>query len=172
MFEQRPMDDDLTPAQKNYAKDEKRIRTQKAALLDLLLDGRWHPNYQLAEVGGLSFNSYLYKLRLDGWEIESRLLRRGVWEQKLVGRNGNPRPREGLSGPQKQVANDFTLAVRKVYGDEGLSRVRQHLSPWLGDSLELESGARMTNADLAECSSFDSRSSVSERGDALRGLRR
>jgi len=54
----------LTEAQKNYPNDQKRIRTQKAALLDLLHDRKWHPNYQLAEVGGLSFNSYLYQLRL------------------------------------------------------------------------------------------------------------
>lgn len=133
-----PNDDELTEAQKNYSSDQERMRTQKAALLDLLQDRQWHPNYELAEVGGLSFNSYLYQLRLAGWEIESRHVRRGVWEQRLIGRNGDPRAREGLSGPQKEVAHDFTLAVHKVYGDEGLRRIYQAISPWLSEKLELD----------------------------------
>jgi hypothetical protein len=124
----------LTEAQKNYRDDEKRIRTQKAALLDLLKDGNWHPNYQLCDIGGLSFNSYLYQLRLAGWEIESRPVRRGVWEQRLIGRGNARRSREGLSGPQQQVMDDFTLAVCKVYGAEGLRRIRAELSPWLASA--------------------------------------
>jgi hypothetical protein len=128
--------DGLTEAQKNYPTDQKRIRTQKAALLDLLQDRKWHPNYQLAEVGGLSFNSYLYHLRLDGWVIESRPVRGGVWEQKLVGR-GNPPPRQELSRPQQRVLDDFALAVQKVYGAQGLERVRGQLSPWLNSAPQL-----------------------------------
>ena len=78
--------DGLTEAQKNYPNDQKRIRTRKAALLNLLQDGNWHPNYELMEVGGLSFNSYLYQLRNAGWDIQSRRLHGGVWEQQLVGK--------------------------------------------------------------------------------------
>jgi hypothetical protein len=136
MSNQTPHDDGLTEAQKNYPTDQKRIRTQKAALLDLLQDRKWHPNYQLADVGGLSFNSYLYQLRLDGWIIESRLVRRGVWEQKLIGRGNPRRSRDGLSGPQQRVLEDFALAVRKVYGDEGWNRIIGELSPWLLDAVE------------------------------------
>src|ERR1700694_636993 len=97
----------LTDAQKNYDNDRVRIRTRKAALLALLQDGHWHANYELAVVGGLSFNSYLYQLRLVGWEIRSRRIRGGVWEQKLLGRGGVVRSRDGLSGPQKQVVDEI-----------------------------------------------------------------
>jgi hypothetical protein len=121
----------LSDAQKNYEHDQARIRTRKAALLALLQDRDWHPNYELADVGGLSFNSYLYQLRLAGWEIVSRRIRGGVWEQRLTGREETPRRRDRLSGPQQQVADEFAVAVQKAYGEEGLNRIRQELSPWL-----------------------------------------
>jgi hypothetical protein len=121
----------LTEAQKNYDNDRKRIRSRKAALLDLLQDRNWHQNYELARVGGLSFNSYLYQLRNDGWEIRSRLRRGGIWEQKLDGRTAARRSRDGLSGPQEYVRDEFELAIQKVYGAQGLERVRDELSPWL-----------------------------------------
>jgi hypothetical protein len=127
--------DGLTEAQKNYDSDRVRIRTRKAALLALLRDRNWHPNYELADVGGLSFNSYLYQLRLAGWEIVSRRIRGGVWEQRLIGRGTVLRSRDGLSGPQQQVADEFTAAVQKVYGREGLNRIRRELSPRLSDSV-------------------------------------
>jgi hypothetical protein len=129
----------LTEAQRNYRHDEKRIRSRKAALLDLLLDRKWHPNWRCAEVGGLSFNSYLYQLRQAGWEIESRHVRGGVWEQRLIGKRDTPSlSRDGLSRPQRRVVDDLTLAVRKVYGDDGLERIREVLSPWLTDALSTE----------------------------------
>jgi hypothetical protein len=122
----------LTEAQKNYRHDKQRIRSNKAALLDLLEDRNWHPNYELARVGGLSFNSYLYQLRLRGWQIESRRVYGGVWEQRLVGKRGAPSPaRGGLSGAQQRVVHEFELAVQKVYGAQGLERVRDELSAWL-----------------------------------------
>jgi hypothetical protein len=125
-------DKPLTEAQKNYENDRKRIRSNKAALLDLLKDRNWHPNYELATVGGLSFNSYLYQLRLAGWEIESRRVYRGLWEQRLVGKHGSPSlVRDGLSGPQQHVMDEFELAVQKVYGAQGLERVRDELAAWL-----------------------------------------
>jgi len=122
--------DGLTEAQKNYQSDRARLRTRKMALLELLQDGKWHPNYELATVGGLSFNSYLYQLRNAGWQIESRRIRGGVWEQRLIGRD-NPRPRPGLSRPQQQVADEFSVAVRKIYGEDGWRRIRYQLSPWI-----------------------------------------
>jgi hypothetical protein len=127
-------DNGLTAAQKNYEHDRGRLRTRKAALLALLKDGHWHPNYELADVGGLSFNSYLYQLRLAGWEIVSRRKRGGVWEQRLIGRGTVLRSRDGLSGPQRQVADEFAVAVQKAYGEEGLTRICRELPPWLSDS--------------------------------------
>src|SRR5215204_7657288 len=119
MTNQSTPDDGLTEAQQTYSNDLPRIRTRKAALLALLQDGNWHPNHELANVGGLSFNSYLYQLRLAGWEIVSRRIRGGVWEQKLIGRSTVLRSRSGLSGPQQQVADEYAVAVQKAYGEEG-----------------------------------------------------
>jgi|SRR5215203_4639142 len=131
MTNQSTPDDGLTEAQQTYSNDLPRIRTRKAALLALLQDGNWHPNHELANVGGLSFNSYLYQLRLSGWEIISRRIRGGVWEQRLIGKSKAPRPRAGLSGPQQRVIDDFMRAAHKAYGDEGVSRIHRELSPWL-----------------------------------------
>jgi hypothetical protein len=131
MTDQATADAPLTEAQKNYYSDRARLRSRKAALLDLLRDRDWHPNYELARVGGLSFNSYLYQLRNAGWDIRSRLRTGGVWEQKLVGRSTARRTRAGLSGPQKRVVDEFELAIQKVYGAQGLERIRRELSPWL-----------------------------------------
>jgi hypothetical protein len=85
MANQATTDAPLTEAQENYTSDRVRIRSRKAALLDLLRDRNWHPNYELARVGGLSFNSYLYQLRNAGWDIRSRLRKGGIWEQKFSG---------------------------------------------------------------------------------------
>src|SRR5438094_2118506 len=115
---QSTLNDGLTEAQMNYHSDRPRLRTRKRILLDLLSDGDWHPNYELVKVGGLSFNSYLYQLRNAGWQIQSRRIRGGVWEQRLIGK-GNPRRREGLSRPQHQVLNECAIAVRKLYGEDG-----------------------------------------------------
>jgi hypothetical protein len=127
---------DLTEAQQNYHSDRSRLRTRKIALFNLLRDGRWHPNYELVKVGGLSFNSYLYQLRNAGWQIESRRVRGGVWEQRLTGR-GSPRPRDGLSRPQLQVVGELEVAAHKVYGEEGWRRICRELSPWLLTALDI-----------------------------------
>jgi hypothetical protein len=125
----------LTEAQETYKHDRKRLRSNKAALLDLLQDRHWHPNYELARVGGLSFNSYLYQLRLSGWQIDSRRVYGGVWEQRLVGRRDRPSPaRDGLSKPQQRVVDEFELAVQKAYGAHGLELVRRELSPWVAST--------------------------------------
>jgi hypothetical protein len=120
---------ELSEAQQNYYNDRPRIRTRRAALLDLLKDGRWHSNYELVKVGGVSFNSYLYKLRNAGWQIESRRVRGGIWQQRLIGK-GEPRRREGLSRPQQRVADELALAVRKVYGEDGWKGIAKEFSPW------------------------------------------
>jgi hypothetical protein len=127
--------DNLTQAQKNYPNDRARIRTRKAALLALLQDGNWHPNYQLAEVGGLSFNSYLYQLRRAGWKIRSRPRRGGVWEQQLYGKGDPPFRKLRLTGPQRQVLDELATGIHKVFGDDGVKRVREELAPWLATSL-------------------------------------
>jgi hypothetical protein len=126
----------LTEAQRQYHGDRPRLQTRKEALLDLLRDGDWHPNYELVKTGGLSFNSYLYQLRNAGWQIESRRVGGGVWEQRLVGR-GSPRRRRGLSRPQQRVAEELAVAVQKTYGQEGWKRISRELSPWLLSALEI-----------------------------------
>jgi len=118
----------LTDAQINFAKDEGRVRTRRAALLELLLDGEWHPNYECSRVGGLSFHCSLYELRKEGWRIESRHARGGVWEYRLVGRQEETVTDSlSLSRPQRRVAEGLLIAVRKAYGSTGLDRVREHM---------------------------------------------
>ena len=56
----------LTEAQMGYYDDLARLRGKRGDLLELLFDGKHHPNYQLAEVGGLSFNCSIAALRREG----------------------------------------------------------------------------------------------------------
>lgn len=126
----------LTDAQLNFDRDRKRIRGRRRALLDLLWDGGWHPNYECARVGGVSFHCSLYTLRREGWNIESRHAIGGVWEYRLAGRT-SPRPsRQSLTRPQLRVARELLLAFRKEYGVAGLERVRVHIAPWLMKALD------------------------------------
>jgi hypothetical protein len=123
----------LTEAQKNHKYDRKRIRGRRAALLDLLSDCDWHRNYECAKVGGLSFNSHLYQLRKAGWDIRSRHVEGGVWEQRLFGKTDPSDQKPKLSGPQERVLREFALAIHKVYGDNGLKEIREHLPPMIAE---------------------------------------
>ena len=53
----------------------------------------------------------------------------GVWEQRLVGKGAPPERRPKLSGPQRNVADAYALAVTKIYGQSGLERLFEHLPP-------------------------------------------
>ena len=123
--------DDLTQSQQNHGRDKKRVQTRRAALLEFLMDGLWHPNYDCSRVGGLSFNCSLYALRKEGWDIESRHVKGGVWELRLRGKKPTTPLSQSLSGPQRRVANEFALAIKKAYGYSGSEQVEGHLSPWL-----------------------------------------
>ena len=76
----------LTDAKARYYDDLKRLRGRRGLLLDLLMDGKWHPNWECASVGGLSFNDSFYAFRREGWLIESRPKRGGRWEFRLHGK--------------------------------------------------------------------------------------
>jgi hypothetical protein len=158
MTERDPTKTELSTAQQNYYSDRPRIRTRRAALLDLLQDGQWHSNYELVKVGGLSFNSYLYKLRNAGWQIESRHIRGGEWQQRLVGKS-EPRRREGLSRPQQRVADELAFAVRKVYGEYGWKRIAREFSPWFLDAVRAE------YADVETKSPDDAKGTIEPQSD-------
>lgn len=125
---------DLTAAQLNYKTDRRRILSRKKALFNLFSDRNWHPNYECARVGGLSFQGSIFAFRNAGWIIESRPMKGGVWEYQLRGKSAQPRAAPALSRPQRRVADEFLLGVRKAYGDAGVERLRRHLSPWLKEA--------------------------------------
>ena len=127
---------DFTQAQQRYPTDKRRIRSRKEALLDFLSDGEWHPNYECARVGGISWHCSVYALRNEGWIIEPRPVKGGVWEYRLSGRGQDRLLALKLSNPQRRVADEFLLGVRKAYGDAGVERLREHLSPWLKDAIQ------------------------------------
>jgi hypothetical protein len=123
----------LAQAQRNYPNDKKRIRSRKEALLNFLSDGGWHPNYECARVGGISWHCSVYALRNEGWIIEPRPVKGGVWEYRLSGRSQHRLLAPKLSKPQRRVVDELLLGVRKAYGDAGIERLQEHLPPWLND---------------------------------------
>ena len=120
----------LTEAQILYHGDLARLRGQRGALLELLIDERWHPNYECAEVGGLSFQCSIYAFRKEGWIIESRPKRKGVWEYRLTGK-GDPSPHRPMSEPQVLVAGHYMHVIQTELGRSAAKKVRQALPEWM-----------------------------------------
>src|SRR5437588_12014862 len=118
-----------------FHRDRVRRLTKKQALYDLLSDHEWHANYRCAEVGGVSFQGSIYKLRNEGWRIESRHSRGGIWEYRLTGRAEPGDRSPSLSGPQSKVAHGLLDGVQKVFGKDGVARVVAALDPALASSV-------------------------------------
>ena len=119
----------LSEAQMCYYDDLARLRGKRGDLLELLLDELWHPNYRLAEVGGLSFNCSIAALRREGWLIESRPKSHGVWEYRLVGKGDPPPPK--MSRPQAVISEHYVDAIRRTLGGDALSVVKKELPEWM-----------------------------------------
>ena len=114
----------LTEAQVLYYDDLARLRGKRGDLLELLFDGLWHPNYDCAKVGGLSFNCSIAALRREGWLIESRPKGHGVWEYRLTGKGDPPSPK--MSRPQAVISDHYASAIHRTLGGEALSVWREH----------------------------------------------
>jgi hypothetical protein len=84
--------------------------------MELLLDGRWHPNHELARVAGLSFNDSIFALRREGWLIESCYVKGGTWEFRLVGKGDPPTGHKAMSRPQAVVAGHYMHVITKALG--------------------------------------------------------
>ena len=119
----------LTEAQMCYYDDLGRLRGKRGDLLELLLDEQWHPNHQLAEVGGLSFNCSTAALRREGWLIESRPKGHGVWEYRLLGKGDPPPPK--MSRPQAVISDHYADVIRETLGGDALSVVTKALPEWM-----------------------------------------
>lgn len=104
----------------------RRWRSNRAELRDLLSDGEWHKNYELAEAGGLSFHGSLYALRQQGWIIETKYIKRGLWEYRLVAK-GEPRPKPRMSEREARIARLYLLAAEESFGHEATERLRETL---------------------------------------------
>jgi hypothetical protein len=121
----------LTLAQALYYEDLARLRGQRGKLLELLTDEQWHPNYECAEVGGLSFNDSIFAFRQEGWIIESRPKRGGVWEFRLTGKGDPPEGHKPMSRPQAVVAGHYMHVIEKSLGVPTATEIREALPDWM-----------------------------------------
>ena len=121
----------LSEAQAFYYADLARLRGRRGALLELLLDGCWHPNHECAEVGGLSFNDSILAFRKEGWLIESRHVQRGRWEFRLVGKGEPPAGHKPMSRPQALVAQHYMHVITTKLGAHTAARIREALPGWM-----------------------------------------
>lgn len=125
------MNTSLTEAQHLYYQDLSRLRGQRGKLMELLLDGHWHANHELADVGGLSFNDSIFALRGEGWLIESRHKKGGTWEFRLVGKG---EPRQGhkeMSRPQRVVAGHYLHLISSILGQKAMRQILAELPEWM-----------------------------------------
>jgi hypothetical protein len=109
----------LTEAQALYYDYLKRLRGQRGTLLELLLDGEWHSNHKCASVGGLSFNDSIFAFRQEGWQIESRHVRGGRWEFRLLGKSAPTDGHKPMTRPQRLVATTYMTAIQQALGTRG-----------------------------------------------------
>ena len=122
---------ELTEAQALYYDDLKRLRGQRGALLELLLDGKWHANHECASIGGLSFNDSIFAFRQEGWIIESRHVRHGLWKFRLLGKAEPPSGHKPMTAPQRVVAGHFMHVITKELGDAAADALYQALPKWM-----------------------------------------
>jgi hypothetical protein len=122
---------ELTEAQALYYDDLKRLRGQRGALLELLLDGAWHANHECARVGGLSFNDSIFAFRQEGWIIESRHVRKGLWKFRLLGKAEPPVGHKPMTRPQRAVAGHVMYVIEKELGDAAVVTVQAALPKWM-----------------------------------------
>ena len=121
----------LTNAQLLYYQDLSRLRGQRGRLMELLLDGEWHPNHQLARVGGLSFNDSIFALRQEGWQIESRHRKGGTWEFRLTGKGEPPSGHKPMSRPQVVIAGHYMHVITATLGMSATRCIRNALPEWM-----------------------------------------
>ena len=123
----------LTEAQARYWEDEARQRGKRGELLELLLNGQWHPNYDCAAIT-LCFHSVIYALRREGWLIESRHKHGGTWEYRVVGKTEPPPATQRMSTSQRRIARVYTEAITEQLGEEWLDQ----LLPWIPEWMRLK----------------------------------
>jgi hypothetical protein len=120
----------LSEAQLRFHADETRLRGKRGALLELLFDGKWHPNHQCAEIT-LCFHSAIYGLRREGWVIESRHGDHGCWHYRLVGKTEPAPPTQRMNPQQRRVAVVYSEAITNNLGEAALARALSHVPCWL-----------------------------------------
>ena len=121
----------LTEAEARYYHDLTRLRGRRGLLLALLVDEQWHPNHELAAVAGLSYNDSIHSFRKEGWIIESRPARGGVWEYRLGGKADPPTGHKPMSRPQKVVAGHYMHVISERLGHLAAQQVSRGMPEWL-----------------------------------------
>jgi hypothetical protein len=124
--EERP----LSEAQLRYYVDEARLRGKRGELLDLLLDGDWHPNHDCADIT-VCFHSAIYALRNEGWLIRSRHHQGGTWEYRVVGKTEPPPPTSLMNPQQRRIARIYTDAITTKLGGNALATILPAIPDWM-----------------------------------------
>jgi hypothetical protein len=88
------------------------------------LDGREEVRYR-------SFNDSFFSLRRCGWIIESRRVRGGTWQFRLVGKNEKTPEHRPMTRPQQLIAKSYVAAIRKELGEDAVNLVTAALDRWL-----------------------------------------
>jgi hypothetical protein len=125
------MDRQPSEAQLRYYDDLTRLRGRRGLLMELLLDGLWHPNHELAQVAGLSFNDSIFALRREGWQIESRHKKGGTWEFRLIGKADRPTGHKAMSRPQAVVAGHYMHVITETLGPSAATQIDITLPHWM-----------------------------------------
>jgi hypothetical protein len=120
----------LSEAQLRFYADEARLLGKRGALLELLFDGKWHPNHQCAEIT-LCFHSAIYGLRREGWVIQSRHGDHGCWHYRLVGKTEPAPPTQRMNPQQRRVAAVYAEAITSKLGEEALGRLLPAIPEWM-----------------------------------------
>lgn len=68
--------------------DFKRRTSHAQALLELLLDGRWHGMREVQNAGGWRYSARICEMRKAGYEIETRNVFGDVFEYRMLLRAG------------------------------------------------------------------------------------
>jgi len=134
----------LSEAQLRFHADEARIRGKRGQLLELLLDGNWHPNHDCAAIT-LGLHSAIYGLRAEGWTIESRHISMGRWDYRLSGKTEPPPVTQKMSMQQRRIARLYTEALTDNLDTDAMSSVLDAIPGWMRIDLSARADRNHSN---------------------------